>query len=239
MRWCRDRFVLARWAGAHPSLASRVGGTELCWTLALLQVGTTPDWVGPTVAISLAVMALSFLGMAIAVAVAAFGWPARSKKVGTLVDGLQDDIARTLKGVRSLTEQAQEVMVLVRHETGAFAQTARRLRRKTVRAVDRIEAKLEDLETLYDVVHDEIEGTARWTSPPRCGPCAGATACWAGCAGCWCRAADGLPPPRARPGGRGARACWCCRSRRMPGPPAPTSISANRFSPTCPIFRPR
>jgi hypothetical protein len=50
--------------------------------------------------------------------------------------------------------------VVVRHEAGAFAQTARRLRRKTVRAVDRIEAKLEDLETLYDVIHDEVEGTA-------------------------------------------------------------------------------
>jgi uncharacterized protein YoxC len=129
-------------------------------TLALLQVGTTPDWVGPTVAISLAVLALSFLGMAIAVAVAAFRVAAQAKKVGALVDGLQDDIASTLKRVRNLTEQAQDVMVLVRHETGAFAQTARRLRRKTVRAADRIEAKLQDLETLYDVVHDEVEDTA-------------------------------------------------------------------------------
>ena len=130
------------------------------WTLALLQVSTTPDWVGPTVAISLAVLALSFLGMAIAVAIAALRVARQAKKVGGLVDGLQDDIARTLKGVRNLTEQAQEVMVLVRHETGAFAQTGRRLRRKTVRAVDRIEAKLQDLETLYDVIHDEVEGSA-------------------------------------------------------------------------------
>lgn len=130
------------------------------WTLALLQVGSTPGWVGPTVAISVAVLALSFLAMAVAVGVAAFRVAGEVKKVGTMVEGLQDDIGRTLKGVRSLTEQAQDIMVLVRHEAGAFAQTARRLRRKTVRAVDRIEAKLEDLETLYDVVHDEVEGTA-------------------------------------------------------------------------------
>ena len=129
-------------------------------TLALLQIGTTPDWVGPTVAISLAVLALSFLALAIAVAVAAFRVAGQARKLGGLVDGLQTDIARTLTGVRSLTEQAQDVMVLVRHEAGAFAQTARRLRRKTVRGADRIEAKLQDLETLYDVVHDEIEGTA-------------------------------------------------------------------------------
>jgi len=129
-------------------------------TLALLQVGTTPDWVGPVVAISLVILALSFLGMAIAVAVAAVKVAQQAKKVGALVDGLQDDIARTLRGVRNLTEQAQDVMVLVRQEAGAFAQTARRLRRKMVRGVDKIEAKLQDLETLYDVVHEEVEGTA-------------------------------------------------------------------------------
>jgi exonuclease VII small subunit len=98
--------------------------------------------------------------MGIAVAVAAFRLAEQARKVSALVDGLQDDAVRALKGIHSLTDQAQEVMVLVRHEAGAFAQTAQRLRRKTVRAVDRIEAKLQDLETLYDVVHDEIESGA-------------------------------------------------------------------------------
>ena len=129
-------------------------------TLHLLQAGASPAWVGPTVAISLAVLALSFLGLAVAVALAVFKLAGQVRKVGTLVDGLQDDVAKTLKAVRRLTEQGQDVMVLVRHETGAFAQTARRIRRKTVRAVDRVEAKLEELETLYDVVHDEFEGAA-------------------------------------------------------------------------------
>jgi len=129
-------------------------------TLALMQVGASPDWVGPTMAISLAILALSFLGLAIAVAVAAFKVAGQVRKVSTLVDGLQDDVARTLKSVRRLTEQAQDLMVLVRHEAGAFAQTSRRIRRKTVRAVDRVELKLEELETLYDVVHDEVEGAA-------------------------------------------------------------------------------
>jgi uncharacterized protein YoxC len=128
--------------------------------LALVQVGASPAWVGPTMAISLAIIALSFLGIAVAVALAALKIAGQTKKLGTLVDGLQDDVARTLKTVRGLTEQAQDVMVVVRSETGAFAQTARRIRRKTVRAVDRVEMKLEELETLYDVVHDEVEGAA-------------------------------------------------------------------------------
>jgi uncharacterized protein YoxC len=128
--------------------------------MAVMQVSPSPEWVGPTMAISLAVMALSFLGIALAVAIAALKLTGQVKKVGALVDGLQDDIARTLKAVRHLTEQGQDVMVVVRQETGAFAQTGRRLRRKLVRAADRVEIKLEELETLYDVLHDEFEGTA-------------------------------------------------------------------------------
>lgn len=129
-------------------------------TLAVVQVGASPEWVGPTLAISLAILALSFLGLAVAVGLAALKVAGQVRKVSTLVDGLQDDVAKTLKTVRGLTEQGQDLMVLVRHEVGAFAQTARRLRRKTVRAADRIEVKLEELETLYDVVHDEVEGAA-------------------------------------------------------------------------------
>jgi uncharacterized protein YoxC len=129
-------------------------------TLAVVQVGASPEWVGPTVAISLAVLALSFLGLAVAVGLAALKLAGQVRKVTTLVDGLQDDVVRTLKTVRGLTEQGQELMMLVRHEVGSFAQTARRLRRKTVRAADRVESKLEELETLYDVVHDEVEGAA-------------------------------------------------------------------------------
>jgi uncharacterized protein YoxC len=128
--------------------------------LALLQVGAAPSWVGPTMAISLAIIALSFLAIAAALAFTALKLSGQFRKIATIVDGLQDEVGRTLKTVRRLTEQAQDVMVLVRHETGAFAQTARRLRRKTVRAVDRIETKLQELETLYDVVHDEVENAA-------------------------------------------------------------------------------
>jgi hypothetical protein len=111
-------------------------------------------------AISLAVIALSILGAAVALAVAALRLSAQAKKISGLVDGLQDDTAQALKAVRRLTEQGQDLMVLVRHEAGAFAQTSRRVRRKLVRGVDRVEHKLEDLETLYDVVHGEVEDAA-------------------------------------------------------------------------------
>jgi hypothetical protein len=129
-------------------------------TLALLQAAATPGWVGPTMAISLAIIAASILGLALVAGVVTLRLAGQVRKVGTLVDGLQDDLRQTLTTVRRLTEQGQDLVVLLRHEAGAYAQTGRRLRRKMVRGVDRMESKLTDLETLYDLVHDEVEDTA-------------------------------------------------------------------------------
>jgi hypothetical protein len=129
-------------------------------TLALVQVGATPDWVGPTVAISLVVIAVSILAAAVVVAVAALRISGETKKLGTMIQGYQEDIGQALAGVRRLSDQGQDLLVLLRQEVGAFTQTSRRIRRKLVRGVDSVEAKLADLETLYDLVHDEVEDTA-------------------------------------------------------------------------------
>ena len=129
-------------------------------TLALVQVGATPDWVGPTAAISLAVIAVSMLGAAAVLAYAALRIMGETRKVSTMLQGYQEDVAQALAGARRLTDQGQDLLVLLRQEIGAFTQTSRRIRRKLVRGVDNIEAKLADLETLYDLVHEEVEDTA-------------------------------------------------------------------------------
>jgi len=128
--------------------------------LAQLQAGPIPDWVGPTVALSLVVIALGVVAVSAVLVVAARRVAGEAQRIGAMADGLQDDVGQALKSVRRLSEQGEEVMILVRQEAGAFADTSRRVRRKVVRGVDRIEAKLADLETLYDVVHDEVEDTA-------------------------------------------------------------------------------
>jgi gas vesicle protein len=129
-------------------------------TLALLQIAQDPGWVGPTIAISLAVIALSVVAAAAAAAIAALRLSSQARKIADVVDGLQDDAAQAVKATRQLAEQAQDLLVVVRNEAGAYAQTGRRLRRKVVRGVDRIEGRLADLESLYNVVHDEVEDTA-------------------------------------------------------------------------------
>ena len=129
-------------------------------TLALMQVAEVPSWVGPTMAISLALIALSVIGAAIAVIVVALRVSEQVKRVAHVVEGLQGDVAKMLQTARRLTEQGQDLVVLLRHEAGAFSETARRVRRKVTRGVDRLEGKLSDLETLYDLVHAEVEDTA-------------------------------------------------------------------------------
>jgi hypothetical protein len=129
-------------------------------TLALVQVGVTPEWVGPTVAISLVVIALSILAAAVVMAIAALRISAETRKLSAMVQGYQEDVTQGLAGIRRLIDQGQDMLVVVRQEVGAFTQTSRRLRRKLVRGVDNIETKLADLETLYDLVHDEVEDTA-------------------------------------------------------------------------------
>ena len=129
-------------------------------TLAVIQAGVTPDWVGPTVAISLVVIAVSLLGAAVAVAVGVLRIAGETRKLSAMIQGHQEDVTQTITAARRLTEQGQDLVLLLRQEVGAFTQTSRRVRRKLVRGVDSIETKLADLETLYDLVHDEVEDTA-------------------------------------------------------------------------------
>jgi methyl-accepting chemotaxis protein len=129
-------------------------------TIVVWQAVVTPGWVGPTVALSLLVVALSFLGIAVGVIVVASRLIGPVQQLSRVIQHLEDDLSWSLKGLRQLTEQTQELLNLVRHEAGAFAQTSRRLRRQVIRGADRIQTRLADLETLYDVVHEEVEETA-------------------------------------------------------------------------------
>ena len=129
-------------------------------TIVIWQAAVEAGWVGPTVALSLLVVALSFVAIAVGVIVVASRLVEPVQQLSRMIQGLEEDLAWSLKGLRQLTEQSQELLALVRHEAGAFAQTSRRLRRQVIRGADRIQTRLADLETLYDVVHEEVEETA-------------------------------------------------------------------------------
>jgi len=129
-------------------------------TIVIWQAAVEAGWVGRTVALSLLVVALSFVAIAVGVIVVASRLVEPVQQLSRVIQGLEEDLAWSLKGLRQLTEQSQDLLALVRHEAGAFAQTSRRLRRQVIRGADRIQTRLADLETLYDVVHEEVEETA-------------------------------------------------------------------------------
>ncbi len=128
--------------------------------LALLQAVGGPGWVGPVVAVSLLVVALAFLGIAVGILIVASRLIEPVHQLSRVIQSLQEDLAGALKGIRQVTEQSQDLLSVVRNEAGAFAHTSRRLRRQVQRGAERIQIRLTDLETLYDVVHEEVEETA-------------------------------------------------------------------------------
>jgi methyl-accepting chemotaxis protein len=128
--------------------------------LAVWQVAAVQGWVGPTMAVALAIIALSFVAVAIALVVVLSKLVEPLHQLSRVIHGLQDDLTWSVKGMRQLTDQSQDLLALVRQEAGAFAHTGRRIRRQVVKGADRIQTRLADLETLYDVVHDEVEDTA-------------------------------------------------------------------------------
>lgn len=129
-------------------------------TMLAQQAAAAPGWVGPVTAISLAVMAAALVALVGGVLLTLMRLRPPIERMTELMQGLQGDLGDTLGNVRRLTEQGQDVLAVVRQEAGSYAQAGRRLRRQVLRGADRIQSRLEDLESLYDVVHEEVEDTA-------------------------------------------------------------------------------
>lgn len=108
-----------------------------------------PGWVGPTVAISLVVIAGSFVTIAVAIALtlrAASAMLAEGQRL--LADG------------RRLVGEGERAAALVREETERLAGLSRQVQRSVRRGMRRATLKAADLEALYDVVAGEVEATA-------------------------------------------------------------------------------
>jgi uncharacterized protein YoxC len=114
---------------------------------------TGPSWVGPTVAIATAVIALSALAVAAGLLITL------RAAVKTLRQ-LQQDIGPALGAVRGLVEEGKEVTAAVRQEVLAVVDASRHVRDQVEAGVTRVKERLGDLEALYDVVEEELEETA-------------------------------------------------------------------------------
>ncbi len=110
-------------------------------------------WVGPTVAISLVIIAGSFAVIALVVAAAAKAAAGQIEKLGQAVEDLRKDLAPALASVHMLGDEARQLAAKVGSEAEDVVEASRQLRLK-------VRDRLIDLEAVYDVLESEIEETA-------------------------------------------------------------------------------
>ena len=111
------------------------------YALSFLQA-PAPGWVGPTIAISLALIALSCVVMFAAIAVAALA------------------IRRVFQSLTTQLGELQGLVTRVQEEGNAYLATSRRFRKRLDGGIDRVSERMADLDALYEVVHEEVEDTA-------------------------------------------------------------------------------
>ena len=112
-----------------------------------------PGWIAPTVALSLLVIALSFLAIGIAVALMA-------RTAARQLKAVKEEIAPALASLRRITEAGAEASGDIREELDEYLATSRALRHDLERGVRQVKGRLADLDALYEVVHEEVEDTA-------------------------------------------------------------------------------
>jgi biopolymer transport protein ExbB/TolQ len=119
-----------------------------------------PTWVGPTVALSLVVIAAAFASVALAT-----WWLGRRTAEGARalareMAALRQELEPTIGALRRLAETGDQIGREVREEARAVLETSRRVRQEVERGVRRVRHRLTDLDALYEVVHDEVQDTA-------------------------------------------------------------------------------
>src|SRR6266568_3787200 len=105
-----------------------------------------PTWVAVVTGISLAILALSAIAIAVSSVAAALG-------VRAFLRVLRDLAGPAVGDVRQLVGT-------IRTEAEGLVGTSQDLRGRIVKAADAAEARLADLDALFEVVQEEVESTA-------------------------------------------------------------------------------
>jgi len=105
-----------------------------------------PTWVGTVTAVSLAIIAVAAVAVAAAHVVAARAAWSLFRTLERLTSPAVDDVRQLVSGIR--------------READALVGTSRDIRLRIIKAADAAEERLSDLDSLVDVVQEEVEDTA-------------------------------------------------------------------------------
>src|SRR5213596_352931 len=113
-----------------------------------------PTWVAVVTGISLAILALSAIAIALSSVIAALGVRAFLRVFRELAGPALGDV--------------RQLVTTIRTEAEGLVGTSQDLRGRIVRAADAAEARLADLDALFEVVQEEVETTALDAAASRC-----------------------------------------------------------------------
>jgi uncharacterized protein YoxC len=121
--------------------------------LLVLQTEIASGWVGTTMAISLIIIALSFITIAAAMAIAFRRAAQEMHDLRAGLDSLRGDLGPALKAIQQFSGESERLVAMVSEETEEVVAASQALRAG-------LREKLTNLEAVYDVLAEEVEETA-------------------------------------------------------------------------------
>ena len=119
-----------------------------------------PGWVGPTMAVSLVIIALAFAAIAAGSVLLARAAQKEIAELSDKLEGIRGDLHDAMQAVRRVAETGEDLSIKLKEEIQQYLTTSREIRHDVERGVRRVKSRLADLDALYEVVHDEVEETA-------------------------------------------------------------------------------
>lgn len=124
-------------------------------------MGTTiPGWVGPTMAISLVIIALAFATIAIATALLARKASTEIGELSAELGKLRGELSPALRALQRVADAGADLSKDVRAEVEEYLVVSRGVRQDLNQGVRRVKRRLADLDALYEVLQEEVEETA-------------------------------------------------------------------------------
>lgn len=117
-------------------------------------------WIGPTIAISLAIMALSVIGLMLSLVAVLRAARTRVAALERELGDLRRDLAPVLTSATQLAERSRALVTSAEGEANEYLALSRRVRADLERVARRGRRRLADLEAVADVVQEEVEDSA-------------------------------------------------------------------------------
>lgn len=117
-------------------------------------------WTDVVTAISTSILAILSMGVMVALILGLREVRRMLGSVERVVKSLDRDARPALESARGILDDASSVMTTIREEVDGFAEVSHDVRDRVGDLAESVEERLEDLETVVDLLHEEFEETA-------------------------------------------------------------------------------